>query len=142
MNKREAVTQVIPRSAVNNIANIEDDDIKPVEKAKKIEIFKPRRQDSLPYGNCKVKMMGKYKVRKRNNGYNIQLHDEFGVTKEVFDVWKSESLDRAFEKGSIDPFISCAQSDNQKRSKRNQKAQHKDMLRKIQRRFRSSSERL
>lgn len=85
--------------------------------------------------NVKVKTFGKYKVRKRRNGYKGILTDPDGASIQEFDLWRSDALDRAFEAGDINPFISQAQIDHQERIRKQNNWQHKSMLKNIQRRF-------
>lgn len=82
----------------------------------------------------KEKIFGGYKIKKRHAGYYGQ-----GVKKEnekqVFDLWKDIKLDKAFEEGDINPFISATQRASQLRLQREFRNRRKDGLKRIQRRF-------
>lgn len=107
------------------------------KETKKEKFIKPGWENipSESWRNIKKKIFGNYHVRKRNNSYYGELIDEHGVVKNRFDVWKSEELDRAFENGDINPFISESQKQSQIGKRKQATFQHKSMLKNIQRRF-------
>lgn len=86
----------------------------------------------------KVKTIGSYEVRKKRNSYELSRTKEDGKT-ERFSVWKTVQTDAGWEHNDINPFITSAQQDSQKRYNALAKKQYEISLHRVRQQFKKKT---